>query len=80
MLLKFLLTFFLVFIFIVFAFGASVIRFIFRILLGGRDNNAAEKQSSREQQQKTNYKGTKQNSSKLISKDEGEYVDYEEVK
>ena len=79
MILKFLFMSFLVFLFIVFVFGFSIVRFIFRLLFGsGNDRNTRQQQSSREQQNKTNY--TEHNSPKVISKDEGEYVDYEEIK
>jgi hypothetical protein len=66
---------------LIFVFGFSVIRFIFRHFFGGGNNkNIGRQQSSREQRNKTNYTSTKHNSSKIISKDEGEYVDYEEIK
>ncbi|MDR0231084.1 MAG: DUF4834 family protein [Dysgonamonadaceae bacterium] len=77
--LKFLLFLFFIFIFLVLAFGFSIVKFIFRLLFGGWSNNAGQ-QSSREQRNKTDYTGTKHNSSKVISKEEGEYVDYEEIK
>ena len=48
------------------------------MLFGG--NKANGQRSSTEQQNKTNYTGTKHNSPKVISKDEGEYIDFEEVK
>ena len=76
MLIKFLLLLFLVFLFVIFAFSFSVIRFIFRLFFGGR--NTGKQQASRERQNKTHYAGTK-NTPKVFSKDEGEYIDYEDV-
>ena len=78
--LKFLFFIFLFFLFLVFAFGFSVVRLIFRFLFGGWNNKTTTQQSSKEQRNKTNYTGTRHNSPKVISKDEGEYVDYEEIK
>ena len=77
---NFLIILFLGFLFLIFAFGFSVIRFIFRAIFGGWNNKTVGQQSSKEQRNKTNYTGTKHNSPKLIPKDEGEYIDYEEVK
>ena len=71
---------FLGFVFLIFAFGVSVIRFILRLLFGGWNNKTTSQQSSRKQQNKTNYTGTRHNSPKVITEEEGEYIDYEEVK
>ncbi len=79
MILKIFLLLFLVFLFIIFAFGFSIVKFIFRLFFGGGNSrNAKQQQSSREQRNKTNYTGTRYN--KVISKEEGEYIDYEEIK
>ena len=79
--LKFLFLLFLISLFMVFAFGFSVIRFVFRLLFGGWSNKKTMgQQASREQKNKTNYTGTRHKSPKVIPEDEGEYVDYEEVK
>ena len=77
---KFLFLLILGFFFLIFVFGFSVIRLIFRAIFGGGNNKPTNQQSSRQQRNKTNYTDTKRNSPKLIPKDEGEYIDYEEVK
>jgi len=77
---KIFIVLFLGFIFLILAFGFSVIRLILRLLFGGWNKKPASQQSSSKQRNKTNYTGTKQNTPKLISKEEGEYIDYEEVK
>lgn len=77
---KIFIVLFLGFVFLIVAFGVSVIRLILRFLFGGWNNKTTSQQSSKKQQNKTNYTGTKQNTPKLISKEEGEYIDYEEVK
>jgi len=75
---KFLFLLFFIFLFMVFALGFSVIRFIFRLFLGGR--NYRHPSSSRERQEQENYSSTRNNPTKIFSKNEGEYIDYEEVK
>ena len=80
---KYLFILFLFFLILVLAFGFSVIRFIFRLLFGGWTNKNTTQQShqsSKKQQNKTNYRGTRHNYPKVFSKEEGEYVDYEEIK
>jgi len=79
---KVLFLLFFIFLFMIFAFGFSFIRFIFRLLFGWRNNQNAGRQqsSSRAQQSKEYYSDTKNNPSKIFHSDEGEYIDYEEIK
>ncbi|MDR0537766.1 MAG: DUF4834 family protein [Tannerellaceae bacterium] len=71
---KFLFFLFFFFILLIFLLGFSFVRTILRFLFGtGSSNN-----SQRKQQQKTSKRPTPHK--KIFNKDEGEYVDYEEVK
>lgn len=75
---KFLITIFLIFIFFVFLFGFSILRFIFGGLFGIRQNQKRTNQQNqnKEQTRQQSKSGTK----KIINPNEGEYIDYEEVK
>jgi hypothetical protein len=72
---KILLVIILFFIFIGFLFGFSIFRFLF-----GRINRNVfgQNQSPREKQNQTRTQAKKQK--KIIDSNEGEYVDYEEIK
>jgi hypothetical protein len=74
---KFLFTIFLVFVFFVFLFGFSILRFLFRGIFGLKQNQTKTNQPSqkKEQNQQKSTSGTK----KIIYPDEGEYVDYVEI-
>lgn len=78
---KFLFISFLLFLFFIFLFGFSVVRFFFQAFLG---------RPSRKQPQSQSNRNTKRPQSqpqppappvkKIINREEGEYIDYEEVK
>ena len=76
---KFLFMIFLLFVLFVFVFGFSVLRMLFRGIFGLKSN-------SRPQNRQTNTSQKKQQptpssaSKKIIASDEGEYVDYVEIK
>jgi hypothetical protein len=78
---KFLFITFLLFLLFVFLFGYSVLRMLFRGLFATRPKPENRSQS---QQKKTNQssKQTTQagKTKKIIHSDEGEYVDFEEIK
>ena len=61
----------------IFLFGFSVLRGIFRLLFGSGQSRNVHAKAKQEQQ--SSYKPPKQHS-KVFSKNEGEYVDYEEIK
>ncbi len=78
---KFLFISALLFLFFIFLFGFSVIRFFFQAFLGRptKKQPQSRQQSNRNQnshQAPPNPPAPK----KIITKDEGEYVDYEEIK
>ena len=81
---KFLFVIFSVFILLLFLMGFSVFR-VLKSLFFGSGNNERKTQQQRRQSNRTssNQQYTQQETSqrkKIIEKDEGEYVDYEEVK
>ncbi len=66
----------------IFMVGFSVIKLIFNLIFGTRINKSSQerKQSGAEQKYNSSKNNTQsQNEKKIFSKDEGEYVDYEEV-
>jgi hypothetical protein len=80
---KFIFVMFFLFMLLLFLLGFSVLRTIKNILFGKSDSvnkgkqqqtNTNRRQSSRTESQNATYR------KKIIPKDEGEYVDYEEVK
>ncbi|MDR0681339.1 MAG: DUF4834 family protein [Dysgonamonadaceae bacterium] len=75
---KILITIFLVFILFVFLFGFSILRFIFGGLLGIKQNQKRTNQQNRDKEQ-TRQK-SKSGGKKIINSNEGEYIDYEEIK
>jgi flagellar biosynthesis component FlhA len=83
---KFLFVIFGFFLLLMALLGFSVFRVFKRILFGSGDTTKqqqarhAEEQRRRNKQQTTQQTHTKTTKKKIISKDEGEYVDYEEVK
>ncbi|MDR1436504.1 MAG: DUF4834 family protein [Candidatus Symbiothrix sp.] len=70
---KFLLIIILFFVFIGFLFGFSIFRFLF-----GRLSGPAFKQNRQPREKQPQAQSKKQK--KIIDSNEGEYVDYEEVK
>jgi Sec-independent protein translocase protein TatA len=83
------LVFFLLLIFIIFLFGLSLINNVLRVLFGlfGLGRRTASGTNQKQSYRKTNnYDNrnkqetqTKNKHKKRIQKDEGEYVDYEEI-
>ncbi|MDR2804730.1 MAG: DUF4834 family protein [Dysgonamonadaceae bacterium] len=73
---RFLFIVFLLFVFFVFLFGFSILRLLFRGIFG--KSNPRNK-SSRQQSQ-THQPQDSSASKKRIASDEGEYVDYVEIK
>ncbi len=80
---KFIFVLFFMFLLLLFLLGFSVIRTFKNILFGkgGSTNSSGQKrQTSNRQQYSSNSRQQTTNRKKIISNDEGEYVDYEEVK
>jgi len=81
---QFLLILFLVFVLMIFSLGFSVVRLILRFLFGSRTTspNSSSRRESHNQQQRgtSDNNNTRKNTSKVFQKDEGEYVDFEEIK
>lgn len=82
--LKFLFIMFFFFILLVFLMGFSIFR-AFKYIFFGKDTNVNKNSSKRSQEKTSSNNPTSQSNSsaekkKIFSKDEGEYVDYEEVK
>lgn len=86
---KFILFIFLLFLLLVFLLGFSLIRSAKNIFFGGGNGNkhtaSRERASHSTQESSRNRQGTAHTASprrrkKIFGKDEGEYVDYEEVK
>jgi hypothetical protein len=75
---KFLFTIFLVFVLFVFLFGFSILRFLFGGLFGLKQNQ--KKTSRPSQKEEHNRQESKSGTKKIINPNEGEYVDYEEIK
>lgn len=69
---KFLFALFLLFVLFVFLFGFSILRMLFGGLFG--------KPRRPEQKSNTSSRASTDSSKKIISSDEGEYVDYVEIK
>ena len=72
---KFLFIVFFMFLFLIFLFGFSIIRGIFRLFFGGMGHKRYANQQ-REQQAPPESK----KNNKVFTKEEGEYVDYVEIK
>ena len=76
---KFFIVIFLFFILMVLMLGFSVVRTIGRVLFGS-SSHRNEAQRRRQQQKKQQTKEKRSSShKKIFGKDEGEYIDYEEV-
>ena len=73
----FLLFIFLLIIVVLF-FGLSIITGFIRLLFGGRKNNPTSTKKNSQYQTPNQPNNTKQK--KVIDSDEGEYIDFEEVK
>ena len=77
---KFLFITFLIFVLFVFIFGFSVLRMLFGGLFGTPRNKQKQPfQETKKQTQQTRTTSSK-NEKKIIDSDEGEYIDYEEIK
>lgn len=82
---KFLFVMFFFFILLVFLMGFSILRTIKNILFGNGNNGRKEEQRSRSYETRSNNSARNERTSqtsrkKIFAEDEGEYVDYEEVK
>jgi hypothetical protein len=75
---KFLLIAFLLFLFFIFMLGFSALRMIFGGLFGLRSK--PDDRSKNQQKTKQSGKKTPPQSKKIITPDEGEYIDFEEIK
>ena len=76
--LKFLLLLFLIPLFIALLFGVSVLRFLF--MPRRKQNPSNNKQSNPNNRKQQTQRQPTPTSKKIIDSNEGEYVDYEEVK
>lgn len=76
---KFFILSFLFFIFFIFLFGFSVVRFFFQAFLGRPSKKQTQSQRNTKSKQQSRPEPTPA-PKKIITRDEGEYVDYEEVK
>lgn len=74
---KFILLVISFFVFIVLLFGTSVFGLLFSAFRGGKRNQNAKKANSRQDQSRTSQTKPPQ---KIITPDEGEYIDFEEIK
>jgi len=64
-----------------FLFGFSVLRMFFRAILGIQQPQPRKSSSNQQKtKQATNKSSTPSPTKKIILRDEGEYVDYEEIK
>ncbi len=69
----------LIVLFFIFLFGFSVLRGIFRLMFGGGQvRNSHSAPESKQEQRSSNHPPKKHD--KVFSKEDGEYVDYEEIK
>ena len=76
---KFLFIAFFLFVLFVFVFGFSILRMLFRGIFGIKPKNVQQnKQSKTSQKQRPPTASSA--SKKIIASDEGEYVDYVEIK
>ncbi len=77
---KFLLVLFFFFLLMIFITGFSLIKLIFNLLFGKRHLTQDQNQSERNYHTSDQKKSTNQkNDQKVFSKEEGEYVDFEEI-
>jgi len=79
MILKFLLIIVGLFCLIGFLFGFSVLRWMFRTIFGIKSDNRTSSSKQQKSSKTTNQKNSASDR-KVFSRDEGEYVDYEEIK
>ena len=79
---KFLFVMFFFFVLLLFLMGFSVVRTFKRMLFGNPKSETYRRQAntSSSRQQSDRQENMAASKKKLISKDEGEYVEYEEVK
>lgn len=78
---KFFFIIFLLFVLFVFLFGFSILRMLFKGIFGippSKSNNSSRnhQRQTKQSSKQTQTKSTK----KIITRDEGEYVDFEEIK
>jgi cytoskeletal protein RodZ len=77
---KFLFTIFLVFVLFVFIFGFSILRLLFGGLFGTRPKQNQTKTNQQTQSKTQTRQSSPSPQKKIIDSNEGEYVEYEEVK
>jgi flagellar biosynthesis/type III secretory pathway M-ring protein FliF/YscJ len=81
---KFLFIIFLIFVLFVFLFGFSIVRLLFGGLFSPRPGQNQQRTTQQQQTQNRDKNKTqtssKSNAKKIIDSDEGEYVDYVEIK
>ena len=77
---RFFIIAFLFFVFLILIFGFSVIRMLFRGIFGTRPNSSRNTSSSQQKSKQNTNKTNVSTPKKIITRDEGEYVDFEEVK
>jgi hypothetical protein len=80
---KFLFIIFLFFVLFVFLFGFSIIRLLFGGLFGtrpGQNQQRTNRQQAQNRDKNKTQSSSKSNTKKIIDSDEGEYVDYVEIK
>ena len=76
---KFLFITFLLFVLFVFVFGFSVLRMLFRGIFGLKPDNRQQTKQTKTTQKKQ-QPASSSAPKKIITSDEGEYVDYVEIK
>ena len=62
------------------AFGFSFLRMIFRTLFGSSSPQPQAKSSSKQKAKQTSKQQTSSSATKIFKQDDGEYVDFEEIK
>ena len=77
---KFLFLVFLFFVLFVFIFGFSVLRMLFRGIFGIRPNSSRNTSSNQQKSKQDTNKTNVSTPKKIITRDEGEYVDFVEIK
>ncbi|MDR1526716.1 MAG: DUF4834 family protein [Dysgonamonadaceae bacterium] len=77
---RFLFIVFLLFVLLVFLFGFSILRMLFGGIFGTRPGNRRQQNKQSQAHSKQNQTNASSASKKIIASDEGEYVDYVEIK
>jgi hypothetical protein len=77
---KFLFAFIFFIVLMTLLLGFSFLRTLSRILFGGGGAKKTQRQSGNTSRQTNTHQKTAPNKKKIIPREEGEYVDYEEIK